>query len=32
VLKQINMRVLRKVSIFFGCEVTFLRQLCHALH
>ena len=31
VLKQINMRVLRKVTIFFGCEVTFLRQLCHAL-
>ena len=24
VLKQINMRVLRKVTIFFGCEAAFL--------
>ena len=31
VLKHINMRVLRKVAIFFGCDKAFMGQLCHAL-
>ena len=31
VLKHINMRVLRKVSLFFGCDAAFTAQLCHVL-
>lgn len=31
VLKHINLRVLRKVAIFFGCDSAFMGQLCHVL-
>ena len=31
VLKHINMRVLRKVSLFFGRDAAFTAQLCHVL-